>query len=148
MNTQELGDHCVWYKITYFITPQRKYSAQEDVSFSHHVLISPWKVKVEVTQLCPTLCDPMNYTVHGILQARILEQVAFPFSWGSSQPRDWAQVSHIAGRFFSVWATRKAQLGYLSAFNLWASFSISWASENFLESISTWFLFLLSEIIR
>ena len=46
------------------------------------------KVKVKVTQWCPTLCDPMDYTVHGILQARILEWVAFPFSTGSSQPRD------------------------------------------------------------
>ena len=46
-----------------------------------------------------TLCDPMNYTVHGILQARILEWVAFPFSRGSSQPRDQTQVSHIAGGF-------------------------------------------------
>ena len=45
-------------------------------------------VKVKVVQLCPTLCDPMDYTVHGILQARILEWVAFPFSRGSSQPRD------------------------------------------------------------
>jgi len=42
----------------------------------------------------------MDYTVHGILQARILEWVAFPFSRGSSQPRDPTQVSHIAGRFF------------------------------------------------
>ena len=46
------------------------------------------KVKVKVTQSCPTLCDPMDYTVHEILQARILEWVAVPFSWGSSQPRD------------------------------------------------------------
>ena len=46
------------------------------------------KVKVKVAQSCPTLCDPMDYTVHGILQARILEWVAFPFSRGSSQPRD------------------------------------------------------------
>ena len=45
-------------------------------------------VKVKVTQLCLTLCDPMDYTVHGILQARILEWVAIPFSRGSSQPRD------------------------------------------------------------
>ena len=45
-------------------------------------------VKVKVAQLCPTLCDPMEHTVHGILQARILEWVAFPFSRGSSQPRD------------------------------------------------------------
>ena len=49
---------------------------------------------VKVTQSCPTLCDPMDYTVHGILQARLLEWVAFPFSRGSSQ------VSCIAGGFF------------------------------------------------
>ena len=46
---------------------------------------------------------------HGILQARILEWVAFPFSRGSSQPRDQTQVSHIAGGFFTSWATREAQ---------------------------------------
>ena len=45
-------------------------------------------VKVKVAQLCPTLCNPMDYTVHGILQARILEWVAFLFSKVSSQPRD------------------------------------------------------------
>ena len=49
----------------------------------------------------------MDYTVHGILQARILDWVAFPFSRGSSQPRDQTQVSHIAGRFFTSWATKK-----------------------------------------
>ena len=58
-------------------------------------------MKVKVTQSCPTLCDPMDYTVHGILQARILEWVAFPFSRGSSQTRGRTQVSHFAGRFFT-----------------------------------------------
>ena len=53
--------------------------------------------------------DTMDYTVHGILQARILEWVTFPFYRGSSQPRDWSQVSHIAGGFFTSWATREAQ---------------------------------------
>ena len=57
------------------------------------------KVKLKVAQLCPTLCDPMDYTVHGIIQARILEWVAIPFSMGSCQHRDWTQVSRIAGRF-------------------------------------------------
>ena len=52
---------------------------------------------MKVTQLCLTLCDPMDYTVHGILQPRILEWVAFPFSRGSSQHRDQTQVSCIAG---------------------------------------------------
>ena len=47
---------------------------------------------MKVTQSCPTVCDPIDYTVHGILQARILEWVAFPFSRGSSQPRDRTQV--------------------------------------------------------
>ena len=45
-------------------------------------------IEVKVAQLYPTLCDPLVYTVHGILQARILEWAAFPFSRGSSQPRD------------------------------------------------------------
>ena len=47
-----------------------------------------------------SLCDPMEYTVHRILQARILEWVAFPFSRGSSSPRNRIQVSRIAGGFF------------------------------------------------
>ena len=60
-----------------------------------------------VIQLCLTLCNPMDCnlpgsSVHGILQARILEWVAMPFSRGSSQPRDPTQVSHIAGRFFTI----------------------------------------------
>ena len=59
-------------------------------------------LKVKVTQLCPTFCDPMDYTVHGILQARILELAAFPFSRGSSQPRDRTQVSRIAGVLFQL----------------------------------------------
>ena len=50
----------------------------------------------------------MDYTVHGILQARILEWVAYPFSSRSSQPRDPTQVSHIAGGVFTSWATREA----------------------------------------
>ena len=59
------------------------------------------KVKVKVVPLCPTLCDPNDCTVHGTLQARLLEWVAFPFCRGSSQPRGRTQVSCIAGRFFS-----------------------------------------------
>ena len=105
-------------------------------------------LKVKVTQQCLTLCDPMNYIVHGILQARILkwvalpllqgifpnqgsnpglphcrwflyqlshqgsprilELVAYPFSRGSSQSRNWTGFSCIAGRFFINWAIREA----------------------------------------
>ena len=67
---------------------------------------SKWKCfvnirKVKVAQSCPTLCDPMDYAVHEILQERILEWVAFPFSRGSSQHRDQTQDSCIADRFFT-----------------------------------------------
>ena len=57
------------------------------------------KSEVKLVQLCLTLCDSVDYTVRGILQARILEWAAVPFSKGSSQPRDQAQVSHITGGF-------------------------------------------------
>ena len=61
---------------------------------------------VKVAQLCLPLCDPVDCSlpgssVRGILQARMLEWVAFPFSRGSSLPRDRSQVSGIAGRFFT-----------------------------------------------
>ena len=64
-------------------------------------------VCVKVPQLCPPLCDPMDCSlpgssVHGVLQARILEWVDIPSSRGSSQPRDQTQVSHTAGRFFTI----------------------------------------------
>ena len=53
-----------------------------------------------------TFCNPMDCKVLGILQARILESVAIPFSRGYLQPRDWTQISHIMGGFFTSWATR------------------------------------------
>ena len=80
--------------------------------------VQKWKLnwfRIEIavlclaTQLCLTLCDPMDFSppgssVHEILQARILERVAMPSSRGSSQPRDQTQVSCIAGEFFTSWA--------------------------------------------
>ena len=62
---------------------------------------NPLVSEVKVTQSCPTLCDLMDYTIHGILQARILQWVVFPFSRGSSQPRNQTQVSRSAGGFFT-----------------------------------------------
>ena len=61
------------------------------------LMVTYSKSEAKLTQSCPTLCDAMDYTVHGILQARILEWVTFSFSRGSSQPRDQTQVSCIAG---------------------------------------------------
>ena len=70
------------------------------------------KSRVLVIQSCPTLGDhrdwsPPDSSAHGNLQTRMLEWVAIPFSRRSSWPRDRTQVSCIAGRFFTIWATRK-----------------------------------------
>ena len=78
---------------------------------SSHTLVR--KKESEVAQLCPTICDPMDCSLpgsslHGILQARVLEWVAISFSRGSSQPRDRIWVSCIPGRGFNLWATREA----------------------------------------
>ena len=87
-------------------------------------------------QSCPTPWDPMDYnlpgsSVHGILQARILEWVAIPFSKGSCynpETWDWTQVSCIVGRLFTIWATRSPDFHwewawyFLFMFKIWTSF--------------------------
>ena len=95
----------------------------------HFCFLQCMKVKSEseVTQFCLTLCNPMDCTppgssVHGISKARILEWVAISFSMESSWPRDWTQVSCIAGRFFTIWATRE---GWTVRNNLKYWFSIT-----------------------
>ena len=76
---------------------------------------------MKVAQLCLTLFGLIDYTVHGILQARILEWVDFPFSRGSSQPRDQTQVSHTAGGFFTSWATRETHVNICRYNQMYAS---------------------------
>ena len=66
-------------------------------------------IKRYESENCSIVSNSCNPRVHGILQARILEWVVIPFPRGSSQPRDQTQVSHVAGRFFTSWATREAQ---------------------------------------
>ena len=75
-------------------------------------VFNPWLLKYNsgIGRVCaqpgPTLCDSMDYppgsSVHGVLQARILEWVVMPSSRGSSQPSDWTHVPRIAGRFFTI----------------------------------------------
>ena len=81
LNDWSLGNSKVKNRLSFsssFILPQK---------FDPKAII--WgPVKVKVAQSCLTLCDPMDYTVSGIVQVRILEWVAFSFSRGSSQPRD------------------------------------------------------------
>ena len=102
----------LWSWVTF-----RLWAVLRGIFFPHyfHILhiIHKWKVKVLVTESCPTLYNSMDYSppgssVHGSLQARILEWVAISLSRGSSWPRDQTWVSCIAGRFFTFWATRKA----------------------------------------
>ena len=71
------------------------------LQYSWASLVAQLVKKVKVVQSCLTLCDPMDFTGHGILQARMLEWVAFPFSRASSQPRDGTQISCIVGGFFT-----------------------------------------------
>ena len=76
-----------------------------DKIFKEYEMLYMKVVKVLVVQSCPTLCDPMDCSpsgssVHGILQARILEWEAIPFSRGCSGPRDRTRVSCTAGEFF------------------------------------------------
>ena len=73
---------------------------------------------MKLAQLCPTLCNPMDCIVHGILQARILKQVAVSFSRGSSQPKDRTQVSSTVGGFVMSLATRRPYAKFLSLFYL------------------------------
>ena len=107
----------------------------ESLGKPHHCVKT---VKVKVAQSCLTLHDPMDYTVHGILQTRILEWVAFPFSKEPSQPRDRTQVSRIAGGFFTSWTIREAPFTVY----LWANESLlikSWtACLPILRSRSSW----------
>ena len=113
---------------------------------------------VLITLSCLTLYDPLNCSpqsssVHGILQARILEWVTIPFSRGSSQPRYWTQVSRMAAGFFTIWATRETSLSswkhglrssYLGVAGHGVSRALIWAewpSENvFLFKISQYLI--------
>ena len=106
-----------------------------------------WKLYVseaKVAQLCQTLCDPMDYSppgssVHGILQARVLEWVAMPSSKESFQPRDRTKVSHIAGRFFTIWDTREARWVFVPVLvicQVWRSLTEEKFSKR--KDITTW----------
>ena len=100
----------------------------------------------EVAQSCPTLCDSMDgnlpgSVVHGIFQARILEQAAISFSRESSQPRDRIRVSCIAERRFTVWATRVLRMDLnkypLILDDFWMMFLVSTVSYQFMFSFLT-----------
>ena len=95
-----------------------------------------------VAQWCLTVCDPMycspsGSSVHGILQARILEWVAIPFSKESFQPRDRTQVSHITGRFLTFWATREDYFTYMLFYLKTHNFSITMRKYPSIPNVGT-----------
>ena len=111
------------FRITYvnslFLSPQ---ICSFSVFFISLIDLPESDVKALAAQSGPTLCDPVDCSppgssVHGILQARVLEWVAIPFSRGSSWARDWTLASHIVGRPVTLWTTWEAQLSFLFAHN-------------------------------
>ena len=104
-----------FYSFSSIFSPSCDYTFLIPLSCTCRCLSAPITLlNVKVAQSHPTLCNTKDYTIHGILQARILEWVAIPFSRVSSQPRNWTQLSLIAGRFFTSWAIREAQLRLLT----------------------------------
>ena len=91
-----------WTWLSFFKFQRKK----QTWCYNKNLNFLPYKVKVKVAQLCPTLCDPTDW-LYSPWNSPGQKWVAVPFSRGSSQPRDWTQVSCIAGRFFTSWATRE-----------------------------------------
>ena len=128
-----ISHNCLFFCLTLFEPMQMKYISvwkEPSVSnlYSHPNTFSlllflflkntKWTVSLLVVSVCdPVGCSPPSSSVHGILQAIILEWAAIRFSWGSSWLRDQIWVPYIAGRFFTIWATREA-LKYYSI-ELW-----------------------------
>ena len=79
-------------------------------SDTYMYICAVFSCSVMSSALWPQNCSPSGSSVDGLLQARMLEWVAMPFSRGSSQPRDWTQVSRIEDRFFTIWTTREAHI--------------------------------------
>ena len=116
-------DRAAWRAAVHGVAKsQTRRSDWTKLNWSIHIVVSKiylTEVSVLVAPSCPILCDPLDCSppgssVHGILQARILEWVAISFYRGSSRPRDSVWVSCIARRFFTAWATREAQTNIIS----------------------------------
>ena len=109
-----------------------------------------WLKWSEVTQLCPTLCDPMDCSllrssVHGIFQARVLEWVVISFSRGSSWPGDQTQVSCTVSRRFTIWATRQVPgwLEYSNHPSWWGGCEVCTELGGYSKCYWIWFSFFL-----
>ena len=104
-----------------------------------------WRSKSWFEYNRDNFCDPMDCSlpgssVHGILQARVLEWVAISFSRGSSRPRDQTQVSRIAGRFFTLWATREAQIEAIVSLKGWRQKILQKLKEKLLKAMTAFFV--------
>ena len=123
---------CIWTSSNEVDEPRAYYTEWSKSEREIYILYAAAAAAAtKLLQLCPTLCDPVDGSqpgspIPGILQARILEWIAIPFFRGSSWSRDQTQISCIAGKFFTIWATREApsipyiciNIRYLSVFYL------------------------------
>ena len=117
MSIVYIRNHCLGWTEAYICMAESLCYSSESIT----ALLTGYMC-AKLLQLCPTLCNPMDYSlpgssVHGILQARIMEWDAMPSSRESSQPRDRTQGSSIEDRFFTIWAPREA-IRYLF-FSFW-----------------------------
>ena len=138
-----------WYSRNNHLINKETYLASQQITCNRTLLLADsfafakgtklfMQVKALVAQSCPTFCysmdcSPLGISVHGILQAVMLEWVAILFSRGFSRPRDWTWVFCVAGRFFTIGATREVQCKKLtlgtSLADQWTSLPVSTAGS-------------------
>ena len=111
------------------ISPWSHRVEQDWAAFTFTYCFIPSISSIELLSHVWLFANPMNYTVHGILQARILEWVAFPFSRRSTRPRNWTGVSCTAGEFFTSWATREAHVLIVALLIMEKTWDTTWMSN-------------------
>ena len=131
-----------WKKVTFQRPWKLRSSTKNQVSWRRKILEYVWFLKQYSCSVVSNFCDPMDCgppgsPVHGILQARIVEKVAIPFS-RSSQPRDQTWISCAAGRFFTVWNTGKVRMVYLFTGNIQINGKFSKVAKSLQLAESMW----------
>ena len=98
----------MWIQFPFSLSPVKGGTLKSQTELGANLATHFLRSESESCSVVSNSLQPHGHVVHGILQVRILQWVAFPFSRGSSQPRDQTQVSHIAGGFLTSWATKES----------------------------------------